>query len=174
MEEFFSRQWGKNCKKLESVIRRTKEYYRWEYKDLLRLTIIYILNDGKTRPEVERMYTSASVKQSRHFRYFDSERISEIDDSMWQGTLIFLFPRAKYFPRVEDYVYTSIDYGSCAVCDTLKGIREYTSPDSSEDELRTVEGYYITITETQVQDYMKLCLHLVSNMKFLTAEECDQ
>jgi hypothetical protein len=78
----------------------------------------------------------------------DPERIHEIDDGEYQGTLLYVIAATGYQP--SDYWYVKVGYGSCSGCDTLKGIREYS------DDKPTTE---------QVSDYMTLALHIVQGLK---------
>lgn len=86
----------------------------------------------------------------------DYERITEIDNGDYQGTLVFVIGGKGYQPGVEDHWYTSVYYGSCSGCDTLQSISEYSSdlPD-----------------EKQIQQYWTLCLHMIQKMKRMTDEE---
>ena len=88
-----------------------------------------------------------------HYR-FDTENILVIDD--YQGTQVFILHREQYQPSVEDYVYTNTYYGSCSGCDTLLSINEY------EDGLPS---------ESQINDYMDLCLHLLQRCHYMIDEE---
>lgn len=88
-----------------------------------------------------------------HYR-FDTENILVIDD--YQGTQVFILHRDQYQPSVEDYVYTNTYYGSCSGCDTLLSINEY------EDGLPS---------ESQINDYMDLCLHLLQRCHYMIDEE---
>ena len=90
-----------------------------------------------------------------HYR-LDTENILVIDDGDYQGTQVFILHRDKYQPSVEDYVYTNTYYGSCSGCDTLLSINEY------EDGLPS---------ESQVNDYMDLCLHLLQRCHYMIDEE---
>lgn len=83
---------------------------------------------------------------------YDTNNITIIDDGDYQGTLIFVLHTKCYQPSVTDYVYTSVDYGSCCCCDTLEHINSCGS--YLYDELPT---------DNQVKDYMTLCLHLMQN-----------
>lgn len=78
----------------------------------------------------------------------DPDRIHEINDGDYQGTLVYIIGAQGYQP--SDYWATKVYYGSCSGCDTLEGIREY-----SEDKP----------SEQQVEDYLTLCLHLIQQMK---------
>ena len=87
---------------------------------------------------------------------FDTKNILEIDDGDYQGTEIFILHKNVYQPDIEDYVYTNTYYGSCSGCDTLLSINEY------EDGLPS---------ESQVNDYMDLCLHLLQRCHYMIDEE---
>ena len=90
-----------------------------------------------------------------HYR-LDTENILVIDDGDYQGTQVFILHRDQYQPSVEDYVCTNTYYGSCSGCDTLLSINEY------EDGLPS---------ESQVNDYMDLCLHLLQRCHYMIDEE---
>lgn len=89
-------------------------------------------------------------------RKFDTENILKIDDGDYQGTQVFVLHRDTYQPYVEDYVYTNTYYGSCSGCDTLMAINDYGSG---------------LPNESQVNDYMDLCLHLLQKCHYMTDEE---
>lgn len=81
------------------------------------------------------------------------ERIHEIDDGNYQGTLIYVIGAGGSQP--DDYWYVKVGYGSCSGCDTLESIRGYL------DEPPTKE---------QIKDYMTLCLHIVQGLKKMGSE----
>lgn len=87
---------------------------------------------------------------------YDTKNILKIDDGNYQGTEIFILHKNLYQPYIEDYVYTSTYYGSCSGCDILLSISEYGDglPDDS-----------------QVNDYMDLCLHLLQKCHYMTDDE---
>ena len=87
---------------------------------------------------------------------FDTKNILEIDDGDYQGTEIFILHKDVYQPDIEDYVYTNTYYGSCSGCDTLLSINEYEGGLPSE---------------SQVNDYMDLCLHLLQRCHYMIDEE---
>ena len=87
---------------------------------------------------------------------FDTKNILEIDDGDYQGAEIFILHKNVYQPDIEDYVYTSTYYGSCSGCDTLMGISEF------DDGLPN---------NSQVNDYMDLCLHLLQKCHYMTDDE---
>ena len=78
----------------------------------------------------------------------DKNRIHQIDDGDYQGTLVFVIAARGYQP--SDYWYVKVWYGSCSGCDTLQGISGY-SDDPPTDE--------------QINDYMTLALHVVQRLK---------
>lgn len=86
------------------------------------------------------------------YYWFDTKKFCVIDDGDYQGTQVFILHRDQYQPSVEDYVYTNTYYGSCSGCDTLLGISGYGSELPGEE---------------QVEDYMKLCLHLLQRCNFM-------
>jgi hypothetical protein len=78
----------------------------------------------------------------------DPDRIHEIDDGSYQGTLVYIIGAKGYQP--SDYWYVKVNYGSCSGCDTLEAIRDY-SDDTPSDE--------------QINDYLTLSLHIVQGLK---------
>lgn len=78
----------------------------------------------------------------------DPARIHEIDDGYYQGTLVYVIAAGGYQP--SDYWYVKVGYGSCSGCDTLEGIREYSS-DAPSDE--------------QAAQYLVLATHIVQGLK---------
>lgn len=79
---------------------------------------------------------------------FNLEKIRVIDDGDYQGTQIFIAFLDIYQPSVEEYIMTSVYYGSCSGCDTLQSICY------SRDEDR-------------VNDLMTLSLHMIQKMKWM-------
>ena len=78
----------------------------------------------------------------------DPERIHEIDDGDYQGTLLFLIAEKGYQP--SKYWAVKVGYGSCSGCDTLQSISGYSSD---------------APTQEQVDEYMMLALHIVQGLK---------
>ncbi len=76
----------------------------------------------------------------------DPERIHQIDDGCYQGTLVFVIGEHGYQP--SEYWYVRMEYGSCAICDTLQSIEWSGSP-----------------TEQQLDDMMTLALHVVQQLR---------
>ena len=67
----------------------------------------------------------------------DPNRIHEIDDGDYQGTLVYVIAAKDYQP--DDYWYVKIGYGSCSACDTLEAIRNFSDEKPTPEQ---VEGLY--------------------------------
>ena len=78
----------------------------------------------------------------------DPERIHEIDDGSYQGTLVYVIGGTGYQP--SRYWYVKVSYGSCSGCDTLQAISDYSSQPPND---------------TQVSEYMTLALHIVQGLR---------
>ncbi len=78
----------------------------------------------------------------------DPDRIHELDDGHYQGTLVYVIGENDYQP--DRYWYVKVAYGSCSGCDTLEAIRDYSSQKP---------------TDKQVRDYMTLALHIIQGLK---------
>lgn len=97
------------------------------YIDIVRLVVEHIAEEGEYHP--------------------DPQRIHQIDDGDYQGTLVFVIGAEGYQPH--DYWYVRVSYGSCSGCDTLQGITDYSG------ESPTAE---------QVNDYWALALHVAQGL----------
>lgn len=84
----------------------------------------------------------------------DPERIHEIDDGHYQGTLVYVIGASGYQP--SRYWYVKVSYGSCSVCDTLQAISGYSSEPPND---------------TQVSEYMTLALHIVQGLREMSESE---
>ena len=121
-------KWDKNKHLLERHIEENTEFYRYcNYSGILKSVLKHVLEN-------------------------EYENVTEIDDGDYQGTLIFLFHRNRYQPSEQDYIVTTVSYGSCSYCDTLQ-----SAQDNDDGQL--------------VKDIMTLALHLVQNMKHLYTRE---
>ena len=139
----FVDKWDKNKDKLENFIRTHKQEEYYAYEDLVKLLFDIVIN----------------ADEGWEFDVFDINNIITIDDGDYQGTQIFILHKNSYQPSVEEYVYTSVYYGSCSGCDTLQSIQS----ESFED----IDGIP---TENQVKDYMTLFLHLLQNCHYMKDE----
>lgn len=86
----------------------------------------------------------------------DPERIHEINDGSYQGTLVYVIAEKGYQPN--KYFYTKVYYGSCSGCDTLEGIK---SEGSDYDEKPNKD---------QAKQYQTLALHILQSLKIMGDE----
>ena len=89
-----------------------------------------------------------AIKKEDDYDTPDPERIHQIDDGDYQGTLVFVIAANGYQPST--YWAVLVSYGSCSGCDTLEGIRGYDDSPPNEQ---------------QVKDYWTLALHVVQGLK---------
>jgi len=80
----------------------------------------------------------------------DYNKITEINNGDYQGTLLFVIGGKGYQPCVNEHWFTAVEYGSCSCCDTLQGISGWDCKLPTED---------------QTQQYWTLCLHMMQRMK---------
>lgn len=134
MIKFMKFRWAEN----EALLRKRfenisdDELNRLSYKNLVEYICEDIIN---TYDDSTKYITGPTVL---------TDRITEIDDGDYSGTLLFTIPFDVYQPSHKEYFMTYIEYGSCSVCDTLQGI------------------YYME-REQKINDYMKLCRDIASN-----------
>ena len=83
----------------------------------------------------------------------DPERIHEIDDGDYQGTLVYVIGASGYQP--DRYWYVRVSYGSCSGCDTLQHILNWGEGRPSAD---------------QVDQYMTIALHIVQQIREMSGE----
>lgn len=94
-----------------------------------------------------------SVLTDEEYDSIDPERIHEIDDGDYQGTLVFAIGAKGYQP--SRYWYVKVSYGSCSGCDTLQAIHAYSD---------------VPLTDGQLDDFMTLALHVVQGLKLMQEE----
>ena len=136
-------KWNENKDKLEARLHTDKKIYECDYKYLVKLVVDVILNDGlgelDYHPDL----------------YWNSEKITEIDNGDYQGTLLFLIPQETYQPSEYEYLMTYVGYGSCSGCDTLQHIRSiFWYDDEGPEELK----------EKAIKEYFALCKDILTNM----------
>ena len=132
----FIKAWDANKNKLREYFQTHRTNDVGQYKDLVRLLFEHVVN-----PYLE--------EKDKHI--YDLEKIHEIDDGKYQGTLLYVIPEAIYQPSSFEYVITYQGYGSCPVCDSLQELLSLANDDRFSDEL--------------VDDLMTLCLHLLQHCK---------
>lgn len=135
IKEFVS-AWEKRKSDLENYFRKTPQGQYDSYETLVKLIFQFVIN--------------AEIAEECGSIEYDINRLHVIDDGDYQGTLLFIIPKDMYQPSADEYVITTVSYGSCSGCDTLLKISGYE------------EGMP---NEQQVKDYMTLCLHLLQHMK---------
>ena len=86
---------------LENIIKNNN--YISSYKQILDSIIKRVLNQN----------TEENKK-------FNAEKVTEIDNGDWQGTMIWAIPSASYQPGPYDYIFAYQYYGSCSGCDALQ------------------------------------------------------
>lgn len=103
------------------------DVYWINYIDIVKV-VIEVIHDGYDTP--------------------DPERIHEIDDGEYQGTLLFIIPSDTYQPY--RYWYVKVDYGSCSGCDTLMAI---------------LEGDFGDTIDEKADSLFTLALHIIQGLK---------
>lgn len=134
MLKILVKKWDKNKEKLRKVLSETINCI--EYKDLVKLTFSTIYNDGDESFEYP-------------YRELNCNRITEIDNGDYQGTLLFLIPFKTYQPCEYEYLMTYVNYGSCSGCDTLLAI--------------TDDNWNRRFSDKQVSDLLILCKDIITN-----------
>lgn len=134
----FAEAWTKYKDNLQERIAESETHTNWDYDDLLKMLFETVINP----------YLGEQCKDT-----FNLEDITTIDNGSYSGVLVFVLYSGYFSPCVaSDYIYTTIDYGSCSVCDTLQAIQ--ADYDELEDK---------TPNKRQVNDYMNVCLQLLQN-----------
>ena len=121
-------------KNKESCKTKLQERHPDNYQDIVRI-VIETINE----------------KENTLYGKPNSFRIHEIDDSEYQGALLFIIPENTSQPI--KYWSVKIFYGSCSASDVLQGIKDFCSAK--------------TPTEEQLDDYMSLALHIVHRIRTL-------
>ena len=122
-------KWDKNHKKLEEKLRSLKMNY--DYNDLVNITFEIIYNSGE-----EKRYNKLNL-----------DSMTLVDNGDFQGTLLYVIPFDVYKPKVDEYLMTFVEYGSCSGCDTLKSIVYFNEDDFPDEE--------------QLKDLMLLCKDII-------------
>ena len=139
IEEFTKRWFERNHLVREQFEKEIPD----SYKDIVK-AVVTMLHD-------EEKYES-----------IDPERIHEIDDGDYQGTLLYVIGETSYQP--DTYWYVKVGYGSCSGCDTLEAIT------SGEWGLETEEEKQAWKKEA-VDQLMTLALHIVQGLKKMGDDE---
>ena len=86
----------------------------------------------------------------------DPERIHEINDGNYQGTLVYVIGASGYQPST--YWYVKVEYGSCSGCDTLENI---LSGDYGHETQEEADAW----KKNAINELMTLALHIVQGLK---------
>ena len=119
-------------KNKESCKTKLQERHPDNYEDMVRI-VLETINE----------------KEDTLHKKPNSFRIHEIDDSEYQGVLLFIIPENTFQPI--NYWAVKVLYGSCSASDVLQNIKGSCSAK--------------TPTEEQLDDYMSLALHIVQGLK---------
>lgn len=152
-------KWEKNKNMLQDDIRVNSAWGSCDYFYVVKKIVTIILNDGiEACPnEDERpMWIDRNNRPT-----WATEKITQIDDGHYQGTLLYLIPRNEDSPAEFDYLMGFIEYGSCSICDTLERI-QYEGYD--DDDVPDMKNLRQKLTETQVKDYMALCKDFICSI----------
>lgn len=134
MIKFAVRKWEENREKLaEELWRDRKDGYT--YKELAQKVVSVILNEGEEDK-------------------FAADRITQINNGDYQGTLLFLIPEDRYEPEEYEYLMTYVNYGSCGLCDVLEHY----------NEMEYEEGEGKSRPEDRIKGYLSICRALLCNM----------
>ena len=125
-------KWNENKDLLKRELAIKNGLNDCSYKDLVKLTFEVVYNTG-CECYGERVNT---------------EKITEIDNGDYQGTLLFLIPFDTYQPSEYEYLMTYVGYGSCSGCDTLLAIQDYGNE---------------KLTPNQVNLFADLCKDIICN-----------
>lgn len=141
MLKVLAKQWCKNRNQLKNYL---KDNYGklnlLTYKDIVKIAF-------------EQIYENEP-------RALDLERVTEIDDGDYQGTLLFIIPFKTYQPSHYEYLMTYIEYGSCSSCDTLQSLQAdcyYYGYDAGQAE---AEEDFIN---QKINGFMHLCKDILCN-----------
>lgn len=133
MEKQYVLQWESNKHLIEKWFNDLDTDFNIDYLDIVKVLFKEVLKPGR-----DGFYPEE----------FDVANITVVDNGDYQGTILFIIPYKTYQPQENDYVVTSVGYGSCSGCDTLQGIM-----------------YDGNSKEQNVKDLMSLALHFVQKTK---------
>lgn len=140
MIKYCVEKWNKNNGKLkEEIIKINDKMNDMSYKDIVSLTVQQVFNDGDNE------------KYGFWSDEWNINKITEIDNGDYQGTILYMIPTDTYQPSESDYLLTTVGYGSCSGCDTLQSIQYSNWGDDQ------------SLTSEQISGYMTLCKDIIQN-----------
>lgn len=141
MNELILKYWNENNDKLKEYFKNNDQREYYNYKSLLVITLKTIFQDCDEDDE----------------DLPDFDNITEIDHGSYDGTKIFIIcNKTNYSPNIFNYWITFVQYGSCGYCDTLQSIIDESWDYDSEKHYPT---------DSQINGYWTLCLHMIQKMK---------
>lgn len=145
MDMFYIKQWQEKKGELRKYFQRTTQGEYDEYGKILEVLL-----------------TVCVCFSDENGNGWDLNRIVEIrTEGHYSGDIVFVIPTV--FSDIKNYAITAVEYGSCTGCDTLCRIQ------GNDRRYKNALP-----TESQVDNYMNLSLHLVQKMKrlhFLKVED---
>jgi hypothetical protein len=135
----YVKQWEERKHLLEQWLTKNEaNSYQDIYETLFRLVVT---EPQKINPQLT------------NYNEWNWNRFVKIDDGNFQGNEIYILCSNEYQPSLTDYIFTSVAYGSCTVCDTFQSI------EMLEDKAE------------RVKQYMTLALHMVQETKSFNTNE---
>ena len=137
MIKYCLEKWDKNKSALRRALLNDKKLPTCEYKHLVELAVMHILNDSRENDDYDCEW--------------DVSKITEIDNGGYQGTLLYLIPSTSYQPSEYEYLMAYVGYGSCSGCDTLQRIQRF-----GDDEPTPIKDYMtlcLDIVSTIIKPY---------------------
>lgn len=140
MLKILKEKWNTNEPRLKTEIAKLNKrtLMSWKYIDVVRIAFRYIYQDME--------WTDHNLNLSK---------ITEIDNTNYSGTLLYLIPFDGIDPGEWEYLMTYVGHGSCSGCDTLQQIQNYDwDYDEINDEIIELE---------QQKDLLGLCRDIIVN-----------
>lgn len=143
MLKYAIQQWDNNKAELEKVLADDENICTCDYEYLVKLVIRHILN-GKNR-----------------IKYFISREWSEevdvVDNGDYQGTLLFAIHLDTYQPASYEYLFSTVEYGSCSGCDALLWAQDCSYGKLEDWQIKKIMCLCKDIVTSMVQPYKGRC-----------------
>lgn len=143
----FVKAWDVGKENLQEFFKTNKQKEYDTYEKIVQQLVRIVINP----------YIRETQYDDGVWNELNIEDMVVLDHGDYQGMQLFIFHADTYQPEVEDYYYTHNYYGSCSGCDTLLSILEW------DDEALP--------TDSQVEEYMSLCLHLLQRFNKFKEED---
>jgi hypothetical protein len=129
------KKWDKNKDKLEQYFKETPMSEFESYESIFKKLIEFVIND-----------------EQEYWKNYNLEKLIVIESGGYSGTMLFIITRND-FDGLSDCIATTLDYGSCSLCDTMEYIIS--------------QGFDKYANKEQIKGFMMLALNLLQNMKKL-------